>query len=58
MTWVEKSEAPAKTLVVNPQGKIGTQQVGAGYILCSYPNFPKYVNGPADQASSYVSEMP
>ncbi|HEX2934177.1 MAG TPA: tannase/feruloyl esterase family alpha/beta hydrolase, partial [Bacteroidales bacterium] len=58
MAWVEKNEAPAKTLVVNPQGKIGTKQEGAGYLMCSYPNYAKYVGGPADQASSYVSEKP
>jgi feruloyl esterase len=58
MSWVEKNEAPAKTLVVNPQGKIGTKQEGAGYLMCSYPEYAKYVSGPADQASSYVSEKP
>ncbi len=56
--WVEKNLAPAKTLVINPQGKIGGKQEGAGYLLCSYPNYPKYVSGPSDQASSYVSAAP
>lgn len=55
MNWVENNEAPAKTLVIDPKGKIGDKPEGAGYLLCSYPNYPKYVNGPADQASSYVS---
>jgi feruloyl esterase len=55
MNWVENNQAPAKTLVIDPKGKIGEKQEGAGYLLCSYPNYPKYVNGPADQASSYVS---
>ena len=55
MTWVEKNQAPSKTLVIDPKGKIGDKQEGAGYLLCSYPNYPKYVGGPADQASSYVS---
>lgn len=58
MAWVEKNEAPAKTLVVDPQGKIGTKQEGAGYLMCSYPEYAKYVSGPADQVSSYVSEKP
>ena len=55
MNWVEKDQAPAKTLVVSTDGKISTSQVGKGYLLCSYPNFQKYVNGPTDQVSSYVS---
>jgi len=55
MAWVEKNQAPAKTLVIDPQGKIGEKQEGAGYLLCSYPNYSKYVSGPTDQVSSYVS---
>jgi feruloyl esterase len=58
MSWVEKSEAPAKTLFIDPKGKISAKQEGAGYMLCSYPNYAKYVSGPADQVSSYVSEKP
>jgi hypothetical protein len=58
IAWVENNMAPAKTLMVNPQGKIGVKQEGAGYLLCSYPNYPKYVSGPVDQVSSYVSEAP
>jgi len=53
--WVENNQAPAKTLVIDPKGKVGEKQEGTGYLLCSYPNYPKYVSGPADQASSYVS---
>ena len=55
MNWVENNQAPAKTLVIDPKGKISDKAEGAGYLLCSYPNYPKYVNGPADQASSYIS---
>ncbi|MDD2304485.1 MAG: tannase/feruloyl esterase family alpha/beta hydrolase [Prolixibacteraceae bacterium] len=55
MNWVENNQAPAKTLVIDPKGKIGDKQEGAGYLLCSYPNYPKYVSGPTDQVSSYVS---
>ena len=58
IAWVENNLAPAKTLVINPQGKIGVKQEGAGYLLCSYPNYPKYVRGPVDQVSSYVSAAP
>lgn len=56
VNWVEKDQAPAKTLVIAKQGgRIGTDPNVEGYLLCSYPNYAKYVNGPADQASSYVS---
>jgi feruloyl esterase len=55
MNWVENNQAPAKTLVIDPKGKISEKPEGAGYLLCSYPNYPKYVNGPTDQASSYIS---
>jgi feruloyl esterase len=55
MNWVEKGQAPSKTLVVGSKGKIGDKQEGVGYLLCSYPNYPKYVGGPTDQVSSYVS---
>ena len=58
LAWVENNQPPAKTLVINPQGKIGVKQEGAGYLLCSYPNYPRYVSGPVDQVSSYVSEAP
>jgi feruloyl esterase len=55
MNWVENGQAPSKTLVVGSKGKIGDKQEGAGYLLCSYPNYPKYLGGPTDQVSSYVS---
>jgi hypothetical protein len=55
MNWVENNQAPAKTLVIDPNGKISEKQEVTGYLLCSFPNYPKYVSGPANQASSYVS---
>ena len=55
MNWVEDNQAPSKTLVISPKGTISEKPEGAGYLLCSYPNYPKYVSGPADQVSSYVS---
>jgi feruloyl esterase len=55
VNWVEKGIAPSKTLVVHSDGKIGEKQEGEGYLLCSFPNFPKYVKGPANEVSSYVS---
>ncbi len=53
--WVENNQAPAKTLVVNQQGRISENKEGKGYLLCSYPNFPKYKNGPKNLVSSYES---
>jgi hypothetical protein len=50
MAWVEKNEAPAKTLVVTAGNRT--------LPLCSYPNYPKYVSGPVESASSYVSTAP
>jgi hypothetical protein len=48
--WVERNEAPAKTLVVTAGDR--------SLPLCSYPNYPKYVGGPPESASSYVSAAP
>ena len=50
MAWVEQNQAPAKTLVVTAGGR--------SLPLCSYPNYPKYVSGPPESASSYVSAAP
>jgi pimeloyl-ACP methyl ester carboxylesterase len=55
ISWVEEGSAPAKTLIINPEGRIGVNPEGKGYILCSYPNYPRYIGGPRDQVSSYVS---
>ncbi len=50
MAWVEKNQAPDKTLVVKSANR--------SLPLCSYPNYPKYVGGPVESASSYVSTAP
>ena len=55
INWVENNQAPAKTLVIDPKGKISEKVEGAGYLLCSYPNYPKYVGGSTEQAASYIS---
>ena len=55
ISWVEENNAPSKTLVVSTEGRIGVKPEGKGYVLCSYPNFPRYIGGPADQVSSYIS---
>jgi len=55
VNWVENNRAPSKTLVIDPKGRINQIQEGSGYLMCSYPNYPKYVSGPADQVSSYIS---
>jgi feruloyl esterase len=48
--WVERNEAPAKTLVVTAGGR--------SLPLCSYPNYPRYQGGPPESAESYVSTAP
>jgi hypothetical protein len=53
MNWVENDQAPLKTLVVNQQGRISDKKEGTGYLLCSYPEYPKYTGGPTDQVTSY-----
>ena len=50
MAWVEKNQAPAKTLVVTSGNR--------SLPLCSYPNYPKYVSGSPESTSSYVSTAP
>ncbi len=58
VSWVEKKQAPAKTLIIDEKGKIGTDKNVKGYLLCSYPNYPKYISGHVEDASSYVSAAP
>lgn len=55
ISWVEENEAPPKTLTVNEKGRIGVNKEGKGYIICSYPEYPAYKGGPADDVSSYHS---
>jgi feruloyl esterase len=50
MAWVEQNHPPDKTLTVTAGGRT--------LPLCSYPNYPKYVSGPPEAASSYVSAAP
>ena len=58
IAWVEKNQAPQKTLIISQQGRIGTKADEKGYLLCSYPNYPAYAGGPADLPSSYISKQP
>jgi hypothetical protein len=55
IAWVEEGKAPAKTLIVGADGKISVNPDVKGYLLCSYPEYPKYKGGPEDMVSSYVS---
>jgi feruloyl esterase len=48
--WVEQDVAPGKSVVVTA----GERSLP----LCSYPEYPKYVSGPAGSASSYVCSAP
>jgi feruloyl esterase len=58
MAWVERNEAPPMTLVIHEEGKIGTALEGSGYLLCSYPNYPRYMSGPPEMVSSYECAVP
>lgn len=58
INWVEDNQAPAKTLVVDQEGKLGTNTDVRGYLLCSYPSYQKYTGGPVDEAASYESADP
>jgi hypothetical protein len=58
ISWVEKKQAPPKTLVVDEKGRMGTSTNVKGYLLCSYPNYPRYDGGPVELASSYFSAAP
>ncbi|MGA2061206.1 MAG: tannase/feruloyl esterase family alpha/beta hydrolase [Thermoguttaceae bacterium] len=48
--WVEKNQAPAKTLVATSRGR--------SLPPCSYPNYPKYIGGPTESVDSYRSTAP
>ena len=50
MSWVENRIAPGKSLTVTAGEK--------SLPLCSYPAYPKYVNGPVSAASSYTCALP
>jgi feruloyl esterase len=50
IVWVERNEAPGKTLVVTSGGR--------SLPLCSYPNYPRYKGGPPESAASYESTAP
>lgn len=44
--WVENGKAPGKSIKVTADAK--------SLPMCSYPQYPKYVKGPADIAESYA----
>jgi len=46
VSWVERGEAPGKTLTVTAADR--------SMPLCSYPEYPKYVSGPPAAAASYT----
>ena len=48
--WVERNEAPGKTLIVTAGDR--------SLPMCSYPNYPRYKGGPPESAESYMSATP
>jgi hypothetical protein len=52
IAWVEQNQAPDKTLLV--KNRAGDRSLP----LCSYPEYPKYVKGPAESADSYRCTAP
>jgi pimeloyl-ACP methyl ester carboxylesterase len=48
--WVERNEAPGKTVIVTAGGR--------SLPMCSYPNYPRYKGGPPESAASYESTAP
>jgi hypothetical protein len=50
MDWVEKNTPPALSIPVTGGNR--------SLPMCSYPMYPKYVNGSADAAASYVCAAP
>jgi feruloyl esterase len=46
LDWVERGKAPGKSVTVTA----GERSLP----MCSYPEYPKYSNGPAGSASSYT----
>jgi pimeloyl-ACP methyl ester carboxylesterase len=52
IAWVEQNQAPGKTLLV--KNRAGDRSLP----LCSYPEYPKYVKGPAESADSYSCTAP
>jgi hypothetical protein len=52
LAWVEQNQAPDKTLLV--KNRAGDRSLP----LCSYPEYPRYVKGPAESADSYRCTAP
>jgi hypothetical protein len=48
--WVEKNVAPPKSVIVTGGNR--------SLPMCSYPSYPKYVNGAVDTATSYICAAP
>ncbi|MFO7326586.1 MAG: tannase/feruloyl esterase family alpha/beta hydrolase, partial [Pseudomonadota bacterium] len=50
VAWVERNEAPGKTIEVTAGGR--------SLPMCSYPEYPHYLGGPPEAASSYQCKAP
>ncbi len=50
IAWVEKNQAPDKTVIVTSGDR--------SLPMASYPNYPRYIGGPTDRDTSYQSTAP
>jgi len=48
--WVEKNAPPPTSVTVTAEDR--------SLPMCSYPNYPKYIDGPVDKATSYKCAAP
>ena len=49
VAWVEENKAPGKSITVTAGDR--------SLPMCSFPTYPKYVSGPAGEASSYACSV-
>jgi len=56
--WLEKGVKPSTSTIVATQRTVAAGATAASRPLCKYPQYPKYVSGDANLASSFVCTTP
>ena len=56
--WLEKGVKPSTSTIVATQRTVAAGATPASRPLCKYPQYPKYVGGDANLASSFVCTTP